>query len=150
MSRKEYRVFKIEYRAPDGASPRAEGYAAVFNSETDLGYYREKIAPGAFTRALAEKQDVRCLFNHDPNHVLGRTKNGSARQSVKVCILRGFSKSDEFGLGSCQALRLQQQVIEIAVASATAQQRFDVSIDGFHHAQRYLDLAIVQDSFQMV
>jgi hypothetical protein len=77
MSRKEYRVFKIEYRAPDGASPRAEGYAAVFNSETDLGYYREKIAPGAFTRALAEKQDVRCLFNHDPNHVLGRTKNST-------------------------------------------------------------------------
>ena len=29
-------------------------------------------ATGAFTRALREKQDVRALFNHDPNRVLGR------------------------------------------------------------------------------
>jgi hypothetical protein len=55
---------------------------------------------------------------------------GSAQQSVEVCILRSFLESDEFGLGGCQALRLQQQVIEIAVAPTTAQQRFDVSIDG--------------------
>jgi len=34
-------------------------------------------------------------------------KIGSAPQSVKVCILRGFLESDEFGLGGCQALRLQ-------------------------------------------
>src|SRR5882762_10063884 len=75
---------------------------------------------------------------------------GSAQQSVKVCILRGFLESDELGLGGCQALHLQQQVIEIAVASTTAQQRFNVSINGFHYAHRYLDFAIVQDSFQMV
>jgi hypothetical protein len=48
----------------------------------------------------------------------------------------------EFGLNYSggQALRLQEQVIEIAVAPTTAQQRFDVSIDGFHNPQRHLDL----------
>ena len=33
---------------------------------------------------------------------------GSAQQSVKVRILRGFLESDEFGLSGGQALRLQQ------------------------------------------
>jgi len=54
------------------------GRAASFNSESkDLGGFKETIAPGAFTRALSEKQDVRCLFNHSADRVLGRTKNGT-------------------------------------------------------------------------
>ncbi len=58
--------------------------------------------------------------------------SGSAQQSVEVCILRsflesdelglgGFLESDELGLGGSQALRLQQQISEIAVAPTTAQ-----------------------------
>jgi hypothetical protein len=47
-------------------------------------------------------------------------KKGSGPQSVKVCILRGFLESDELGLGGWQALRLQQQVTEIAVAPTLA------------------------------
>jgi HK97 family phage prohead protease len=60
------------------------GYASVFNSPTDdmstkqLGF-RECVKPGAFSRAISEKQDVRCLVNHDPNQLLGRTKNGTLR-----------------------------------------------------------------------
>jgi len=76
-SRVEYRIFKTEIRAAKDEKPQIEGYAAVFNTETDLGYVRESIAPGAFKRAIAEKQDVRCLFNHEPDHVLGRTKSGT-------------------------------------------------------------------------
>lgn len=48
-------------------------------------------------------------------------KTGSAQQSVKVRILRGFLKSDEFGFSGCQALCFQQQVVEIAVAATTTQ-----------------------------
>src|SRR5208282_3396260 len=55
-----------------------EGYAARFNSPSkDLGGFRETIAPGAFTRALAEKQDVYCLLNHDSSKILGRVKSGT-------------------------------------------------------------------------
>jgi HK97 family phage prohead protease len=54
------------------------GYAALFNNESkDLGGFRETIAPGAFTRSLRENADVKCLFNHDPNKVLARTKSGT-------------------------------------------------------------------------
>jgi HK97 family phage prohead protease len=57
------------------------GYAAVFNSTTDLGYFEERIKPGAFARAIKEQHDVRALWNHDPNWILGRTKSGTLRLS---------------------------------------------------------------------
>ncbi len=34
---------------------------------------------GAFSRALERKDDCRGLFNHDPNHVLGRASSGTLR-----------------------------------------------------------------------
>lgn len=58
------------------------GLAAVYEqlSEplvTPFGRFREKLARGAFTDVLAEKPDVRLLFNHDENYVLARTRSGT-------------------------------------------------------------------------
>lgn len=59
---------------------KISGYAAVFNSKTIIGdWFEEVIAPGAFSRTLSENGDIRALFNHDWNYVLGRTKNGTLR-----------------------------------------------------------------------
>lgn len=67
-----------ELRAKGGNA--IEGYAAVFNSQSeDLGGFRESIRPGAFSRAIREKQDVRCLFNHNSDTILGRTRSGTLR-----------------------------------------------------------------------
>jgi len=65
--------------APATKAPQIEGYAAVFNQwftmyEDDDFVIRETIAPGAFTEVLGSS-DVRCLFNHRADHVLGRTTN---------------------------------------------------------------------------
>ena len=67
----------IEVREADGDEMVLEGYAAVFNSETDLGAFREVIKPGAFDDVM--DNDVRALINHDPNLVLGRTTNGTLK-----------------------------------------------------------------------
>lgn len=58
------------------------GYGAVFNTRSDNmgGFFVEEIAPGAFDDVM--DQDVRGLFNHDPNYLLGRTKTGTLRLSL--------------------------------------------------------------------
>ena len=66
-------------RAKKDGKPGIAGVAAVYTQEYDTGWFVESIAPGAFSRALKEKQDVRCLFNHDVSQVLGRTKSGTLR-----------------------------------------------------------------------
>ena len=74
---KEIRNFVItELRLAqnDGEPKKLYGYAAVFDQlSEDLGGFQEKIAPGAFTKTILES-DVRALWNHDPNFVLGRNK----------------------------------------------------------------------------
>lgn len=74
----ERRTYDVELRAADGGA--IVGYAAVFNSESRLigGAFKEVILPGAFKRAVVE-DDVRALWNHDQNYVLGRTKSGTLR-----------------------------------------------------------------------
>jgi uncharacterized protein len=55
------------------------GYAAVFNSRTMIGdWFEEIISPGAFSRSISES-DIRALFNHNWDKVLGRSKNGTLR-----------------------------------------------------------------------
>lgn len=73
---------KIERR--DDKPPRLVGHAAVFNSlSEDLGGFREQILPGAFLEAL-EKDDIRALWNHDANYVLGRKASGTLRLAEDV------------------------------------------------------------------
>lgn len=58
---------------------RLEGYFAVFDQPYEvLPGWVETIAPGAFSRALASGQDVKVLWNHNPDIVLGSTGNKTA------------------------------------------------------------------------
>ena len=59
------------------------GYAARFNSRSqDLGGFVEEVHPNAFDATLKNNADVRGLYNHDANFVLGRTKSGTLQVSV--------------------------------------------------------------------
>ncbi len=77
----------IEKRT-DGKSV-CSGYAAVFYDPKDEGTtyelypgLSERVLPGCFDRCISEKQDVRGLFNHSPDHLLGRLSAGTMRLSV--------------------------------------------------------------------
>src|ERR1700719_2558569 len=74
---------------------------------------------------------------------------GSEQEFVETRILGCFLKNDEFGLGDCHALGLEQQVAEILVAAAPSNEAFDVAVDGFHHSEAYFGAAVVQDPVQV-
>jgi len=95
----ERRYFESEVRAKsipsndgnaDDVLKTVDGYAAKFNSITVIGFYwpyEEEIATGAFDDILND--DVRCLFNHDPNYILARSNK--SKGTLKLSI-------DEVGL----------------------------------------------------
>jgi HK97 family phage prohead protease len=69
-----------ELRVVDGPAgrPRIVGYAAIYNSLShDLGGFREKIAPGAFSEAMNPNNEVLALMFHDPSRILGRRSAGT-------------------------------------------------------------------------
>lgn len=77
----------------DGGPPRIFGYAAVFYDGTERTEYqiteqvRERIMPEAFSDVVG-RDDVRALFNHDGNYLLGRTSSGTLRLSIDDVGLR--------------------------------------------------------------
>ena len=71
-------VEPVEFRA-SGDKLIAGGYAYVFGKRSqNLGGFVEQVAPGFGKKSLQE-QDVRALFNHDPNMILGRLGAGTLR-----------------------------------------------------------------------
>lgn len=65
----------VELRV-DGDTPKIIGHAAVFNQVGEGGWFREQIRPGAFAESIPV-DDIRALFNHNPDFVLGRNKAGT-------------------------------------------------------------------------
>ncbi len=115
----ETRVFsndKIEIRAADdGENSTVAGHAAVFGMRSEnLGGFQEVIEPGAFNDVLED--DVRALFNHDANLILGRSKSGTLRLSI-----------DESGL----AYEIDMPATQAARDLAVSMSRGDVSQSSF-------------------
>lgn len=79
---REFRTYSasIELRSDEGQDGRKiRGHAAVFNEIAgDPRLFLEQIAPGAFSDSI-DNDDVRALWNHNPDYVLGRNKAGTLR-----------------------------------------------------------------------
>ncbi len=82
-NKKELRMLpmkELRVADTDGGGSVIEGHAAVFDSwsETLGGIFpfKEIVRKGAFNESIG-KDDIRALFNHDPNYVLGRNRAGT-------------------------------------------------------------------------
>jgi len=77
--KKEERSYDVRMVVEEADNKKIVGHAAVFNKlSLPLIGFREKIEPGAFSETI-QKDDIRALFNHNADYVLGRTKAGTLR-----------------------------------------------------------------------
>ena len=76
----ETRTMELRAADSDGDLMVLEGFAANFEQETDLGYFKEKIARGAFEGRMED--DVRYLLNHK-GVPMARTSNGTLELEVR-------------------------------------------------------------------
>ena len=128
IERRATGVEVAELRASDDGAPRLEGYAAVFNSRTDLHWFTEELAPGAFSGVLGD--DVRALFNHSPDHVLGRTKAGTLRIAQDE---RGLRYSVDIDPEDPDAMQLHRRVRRGDITGSSFS--FVVAEDQWDHEQ---------------
>lgn len=108
------------------SSPKFVGHAAVFNQITDLGFFREQIAPGAFAKTIKEA-DVRFLFNHNPDTVMARTKANSLRLSedaVGLLSEADLNPADDDAARLMQKLR-DRNIDQMSFAFRTVKEEWD-------------------------
>lgn len=94
----------MEFRE-EGEERYFEGYAFVHEVRSDLGEFTEEISKGAADEVLMD--DVRGLFNHDPNIVLGRVKSGTLKLSVDE---RGLKYSIKYNPNDPDHVKLMEKV----------------------------------------
>ena len=76
IERRTFEVTELRVHDEDGVK-KLRGHAAVFNVLSEgLGWFREKIDPGAFAESIG-KDDIRALWNHNTDLVLGRNKSST-------------------------------------------------------------------------
>ena len=89
VSKIETRVFVNDFEVRETADGMTlTGYAARFNTPSEPLPFVERIAPGAFTRSLRSKNDIKLLWNHDSSMVLGSTRSGTLSLSEDDMGLR--------------------------------------------------------------
>lgn len=76
------RVTVNEFEVRDGDADTGTtfvGLAAAFNSPSEPLPFIERIAPGAFTRSLKSRNEIKLFVNHDTSRVLASKRAGTLR-----------------------------------------------------------------------
>jgi HK97 family phage prohead protease len=87
MNEKERRSFEFEVRADQNEQHGSfiTGTPIVFNQETDLGWCREIIEPGALDRT--DLKDVRFLIGHNTEMIpLARSRNNNENSTMQMTV----------------------------------------------------------------
>jgi hypothetical protein len=84
----------VEIRARDDGKSVIEGYVVKWNQRSHVmmdwwgDKFVERVAKGAFSRSLSEKEDIKAFWNHNSDMVLGSTKAGTLQLSEDDVGLR--------------------------------------------------------------
>lgn len=78
-------TFEIRANEDDDNNGIIEGRAIVYDSETDLGWFREIIKAGALDNT--DLKDVRFLVNHDTSKIpLARSRNNNKNSTMQLMV----------------------------------------------------------------
>ena len=133
----------IEVRQGDGddddTALGVKGLAAPFDKlSQDLGGFREKIEKGAFAGAI-KRSDVVGLFNHNPDHLLGR-------QSAKTLRLRESEKGLEFEMDLPDTQLARDVVANIRAKNITGNSfSFVVKVDEWDNSDKKMAIRTIKE-----
>ena len=91
---------------PD-VSTRCTVSQAVLNTNSAPLPFIERIAPGAFTRSLEARNDIKLLWNHDTGSVLGSTRSGTLKvwQDERGLRVKGELPNTTAGRDAAELIR---------------------------------------------
>lgn len=135
----EYRIITLpaplEARAADPEDeesvPGMIGHAAVYGQRALIaGLFVEQVEPGFFKPALRAKQDVRMLYNHNPDLLLARTKSKTLRLADDdIGLAVDADLPDTTSGRDLQVLLKRGDVDQMSFAWTTKEERWDVLPD---------------------
>jgi uncharacterized protein len=134
----------IEVRADAaGEDIAVRGHAAMWDKLAWIGPPRfgfsERFEKGAFRETINGGADVRYLFNHNPDHVLARTKNGTLRLNEDPSGLRVDAELAPTTVGRDLAILMERGIVnQMSVGMQVLEDRWDevAGNDGNAYEQR--------------
>jgi HK97 family phage prohead protease len=108
MKTNKQAYFKVDYKTREENNKKIiEGYFIVYNQKTELwANFFEQISKGACTKSIISN-DIRALYNHDSNIVLGRNKSGTLQLMEDEYGVKGVI---EINQNDSEALNIYERV----------------------------------------
>lgn len=134
MEQRYLNMHEINCRDTDTENPHIEGYFAVFGDVYEVWPdVTESIAPGAFTESIS--QDVRALYNHNTDVVLGRASAGTLHLRQDE---RGLWGDIEINREDTEAMNVYRRIKRGDITGCSfgfeiESERYDIKDDGSVH-----------------
>jgi hypothetical protein len=128
LTRATFEIEDLEIRKTDDGKVTARGYAAVFEKlSLPLYNFKEKIRSGAFKNSIS-KNNIRALWNHNADIVLGSTKANTLRLEEDAKGLRFELDLPDTQAGRDAAVLIQRGDVEgMSFGFRTIKQEWDES-----------------------
>ena len=117
---------------PAGDGMSFSGYAAVFNSDSEPLPFTERILPGAFSKSLRSRNNVRMYLNHDSTMLLATTRAKTLRLMEDERGLKVEADLPDTTVGrDVAALAERGDVYQSSFAFYTVEDEWSMTENGF-------------------